>query len=263
MFDALYIAATGMQAQQLNVDTIANNLTNANTAGFKKSRVSFSDLVTSDTARLSTRNDVEGGPLTAVRRLGSGVGVVRLDRMFYAGDLRQTGSALDVAIQGSGFLELLMPDGTRGYSRGGTLKIDSDGQLVTLGGNVLRPGIQVPLNARDLKISNDGRVTATLPGHTTPNELGQLELVRFGNPSMLQALGDGVYRVTEGSGEAMTSRSGQDDTGRIVQGAIEGSNVKMGDEMIDLMIAQRAYAASVKVVQASDEMLGMVNNLRK
>jgi flagellar basal-body rod protein FlgG len=263
MFDALYIAATGMQAQQLNVDTIANNLTNANTAGFKKSRVAFADLVTSEATRFPKGNEADAGPMAAARRLGSGVGVVRMDRMFDAGDLRQTGAALDVAIQGSGFLELSMPDGTLGYSRGGTLKINNEGQLVTLGGNVLRPGIQVPVNAQDIRISNDGRVTARLPGHTTPAELGQLELVRFANPAMLQSLGDGVYRVTEGSGEAITSHAGHDDSGSIVQGAIEGSNVKLGDEMIDLMIAQRAYAASVKVVQASDEMLGMVNNLRK
>ena len=263
MFDALYIGATGMQAQQLNVDTIANNLTNVNTAGFKKSRVAFADLVTAEAARVPMGSELEAGPLAPARRLGSGVGISRMERMFDPGDIKQTGAPLDLAIQGAGFLEVTMPDGTRAYSRGGSLKVNSEGQLVTAAGHVLKPGIQIPVNAQNIKISGTGRVTVTVPGQAAPVEAGQLELVRFTSPTMLQALGDGLYRVTEGSGEAITAGQGQDDAGVLVQGAVEGSNVKLVDEMVNLMIAQRAYEASVKVVQASDEMLGMVNNLRK
>lgn len=263
MFDALYIGATGMQAQQLNVDTIANNMTNVNTVGFKKSRVAFADLVTAEAGRVPRGTDAEAGPLAAARRLGSGVGVARLDRMFDAGDIKQTGGALDLAIQGAGFLEVTMADGSRAFSRGGNLKVNTDGQLATTGGHVLKPGIQIPADAKNLKISATGQITVTVPGQRAPAEIGQLELVRFASPAMLQALGDGLYRVTEGSGEAITGTPGQNDTGSIVQGAVEGSNVKLVDEMVNLMIAQRAYEASVKVVQASDEMLGMVNNLRK
>lgn len=260
--DALYIAATGMQAQQLSVDTIANNLANVNTPGFKKSRVAFSDLVTADVARLPRGGELEAGPLAAARRLGAGVGVAKVDRLLDAGEIKTTGNVLDVAIQGAGFLEVALADGARGYSRGGTLKINGEGWLTTTSGQVLKPGVQVPLTAQNLTITPVGVVKATLPGQNQPVELGQLELVRFANPTLLQALGDGLYRPTEGSGEALAGKSG-DDTGTLLQGAVESSNVKMVDEMVSLMVAQRAYEASVKVIQASDEMLAMVNNLRK
>ncbi|HVE55126.1 MAG TPA: flagellar basal-body rod protein FlgG [Ramlibacter sp.] len=261
--DALYIAATGMQAQQLSVDTIANNLANVNTPGFKKSRVAFSDLVTGDLSRLPRGTDAEAGPLAAPQRLGAGVVIAKMERLLDAGDVKQTGNALDVAIQGAGFLEVAMPDGTRAYTRGGSLKINNEGWLTTATGHTLKPGIQVPPTATNLTITPAGAIKANVPGHAQPLEIGQLELVRFANPAMLQSLGEGAYRVTEASGEAITARPGQDDAGTIVQGMLEGSNVKLVDEMVSLMVAQRAYEASVKVIQASDEMLGMVNNLRK
>jgi flagellar basal-body rod protein FlgG len=263
MFDALYIGATGMQAQQLNVDTIANNLSNVNTAGFKKSRVAFVDLVTGDAARLPQSSDAQTAPLATALRLGSGVGIGRVERLFDTGDIRQTGNAMDLAIQGAGFLEVTMTDGTRAFSRGGNLKINIEGQLVTATGHALKPGIQIPVNAQNISISPAGLIKVSLPGQTSPVEVGQLELVRFASPTQLQSMGDSIYRATEGSGEAIAAKSGKDDAGVLVQGMVENSNVKMVDEMVNLMIAQRAYEASVKVVQASDEMLGMVNNLRK
>lgn len=261
MIDALYIGAAGMQVQQVNVDTIANNLSNVNTVGFKKGRVAFTDLVNADAARLASAD--AAGPLAPAPRAGSGVGVARLDRVFEGGDLQHTGAPLDIAVQGAGFLEVTLADGSRAFSRGGHLKINNEGMLATASGQVLRPGIAVPANARELTVSPAGRVTVTVPGQRAPIELGQLELVRFANPSLLQSLGDGLYRVTDASGEAITARPGLDDSGKLVQGSIEGSNVKLVDEMVNLMVAQRAYAASVKVVQAADEMLGMVNSLRK
>lgn len=262
MFDALYIGATGMQAQQLNVDTIANNLSNVNTVGFKKSRVAFADLVTGDATRVQG-GDAQAAPLAAALRLGSGVGIGRVERMFDTGDMKQTGGALDLAIQGAGFLEVTLADGTRAFSRGGNLKVNTEGQLVTAAGHVLKPGIQIPVSAQNITISATGQVKVTMPGQSTPVEVGQLELVRFASPNQLLSMGDSLYRATEASGEAIAAKPGQDDTGVLVQGAVEGSNVKMVDEMVNLMVAQRAYEASVKVVQAADEMAGMVNNLRK
>lgn len=268
MFDALYIGATGMQAQQLNVDTIANNLANVNTPGFKKGLVSFTDLmatglIQSQSTSGEPGNGMSAGPLTALPAFGSGVGIVNVGKLFDRGEMKQTGSALDIAVQGDGFLEVTMPAGTRAYTRGGSLKVNADGMLVTQTGYPLKPGIVVPANATNLNIANDGRVTITVPNQATPIDAGQLELVRFTDPSSLSAQGDNLYRATDGSGDPIAGIPGQDGLGTLAQGYLEGSNVKMVDEMVNLMVAQRAYEASAKVVQASDDMLGMVNNLRK
>lgn len=264
MFDALQIAATGMHAQQLHVDTIANNLTNVNTAGFKKARVSFQDLVTRDAegaARLAAAGGT--GPIDTAQRLGAGVGVARVGKLFDAGDVRKTDSAYDVAIAGDGFFELAMSDGSRAYTRGGALKVNADGMLATQAGHVLKPGIAIPDNAQALTITQDGKVFVRTPHQASAVEVGQLELVRFTNPGGLNAAGDGLYRNAEASGEPIAGRAGEDAMGSVQQGFLEGSNVKLVEEMVNLMVAQRAYEASVKVVQASDEMLGLVNSLRK
>jgi flagellar basal-body rod protein FlgG len=267
MFDALYIGATGMQAQQLNVDTIANNLANVNTTAFKKGRVSFTDLVTRDTALVqpvaSADEDLDVGVLAALPRLGAGVGTAGIGKVFDVGDLKQTGSAFDVAIQGDGFLEVAMPDGSRAFTRGGTLKVSTDGMLVTQSGYPLKPGITVPPDATSIAIGADGHVRISVPSQSAPIDAGQLELVRFMNPASLLAQGDDLYRATDASGEPMPGKPGQDGIGTLAQGYLEGSNVKMVDELVNLMVAQRAYEASVKIVQASDEMLGMVNNLHR
>jgi len=265
MFDALYIGATGMQAQQLHVDTIANNLANVATPGFKKARITFTDLMMREVAQaqLAGEGGGEAGPLASAPRLGAGVGLARVARIFDQGDLKQTGAPLDVAIQGDGFLEVAMPDGSRAFSRGGTLRVGADGQLLAPGGFPLKPGIRLPPDAGALSIAPDGTVRAILPGRSGPAELGQLELARFNNPGALLAQGDGLYRASDASGSPMVVRPGQDGGGALAQGYLEGSNVTLVDEMVSLMVAQRAYEASVKVVQASDEMLGMVNALRK
>ena len=263
MIDALYISATGMQAQQLNVDTIASNLANVNTTAFKKSRVSFSDMVSGSMARLSTTSSQDTSPLGSGKPSGAGVYAAKIERQFEIGDLKQTGLALDIAINGTGFLEVVLADGTFAYSRGGSLKVNQDGQLATATGQVLRPGINIPSNYKNLTISSAGEVKALLSDRSSPSDLGRLELVYFGNTAGLIALGDGLYRANEQSGEAIMAKPGLDSAGSIVQGSLEGSNVKLVDEMVNLMVAQRAYEASVKVVQASDEMLGMVNALRK
>jgi flagellar basal-body rod protein FlgG len=261
MLEALQIAATGMQAQQLNVDTIANNLANANTAGYKRGRVAFHDLVT----RVADASIAAGGvrPLDPVPLAGIGVGVASVSRQFDAGELRRTDSPYDVAISGDGFIELALADGTRAYTRGGTLKVNADGLLAIAGGPALAGAIAVPEHAQSLVVEGDGRVLARLAGSAQPVELGQIALVRFVAPGALAPLGNGLYRATDASGEAIAARAGDESVGELKQGHVEASNVKMVDEMVNLMVAQRAYEASVNVARAADEMLAMVNNLRK
>lgn len=259
MFDALYIGATGMHAQQTQVDAIANNLANVNTPGFKKTRVSFSDLVVGGLAGAQHAAEETGAPTAA----GVGVRIGSTGKVFAGGELKKTDAPLDVAIAGDGFLELSMPDGSRAFARGGTLKVNADGLLASQAGTPLKPGISIPDNAEALLISATGRVQVRMPGQAAPLELGQLEVVRFANASGLLAEGANVYRATEASGEPLGGRAGEDGTGSLAQGFLETSNVMLLEEMVDLMVAQRAYEASVKVVQASDEMLGMINALRK
>ncbi len=264
MFDALSIGATGMQAQQLNVDTIANNLANVNTSGFKKARVSFSDLVSRHAAPVASRSDDSAsGALAAMTRMGAGVGIASLARMFEAGDLKKTDSPYDLAIRGDGFLEVVMPDGSRAYSRGGVIKVNKDGQLANLAGYAFKPGIAVPDNVQELVVHNDGRVQARVAGQTGLVDIGQLELVRFANAQGLIAQGDNLYRSSDASGEAILSKAAEEGVGTLAQGHLESSNVRMVDEMVNLMVAQRTYEANVKVVQAADEMLGMINGLRR
>lgn len=261
MFDALYIGATGMQAQQAHVDAIANNLANVNTAGFKKSRVIFSDLVVS--ATLARPAGAEEPAPFVNASAGVGVQASAPGKVFAGGDLKKTDAPLDVAILGEGFLELAMPDGTRAFARGGTLKVNTDGLLATDAGVALKPSLAIPDNARGIVVSSTGAVQARIPGQSAPVDVGRLELVRFANPQGLLAQGNNVYRATDASGEPIAARAGEDGAGTFAQGFVEASNVKLVDEMVDLMVAQRAYEASVKVVQAADEMLGMVNGLRR
>jgi flagellar basal-body rod protein FlgG len=208
-------------------------------------------------------DDQRAGALAAVQRTGAGVAVSGISKVFDAGPLTKTGGPLDVAIQGDGFLEVTMPDGGSAYVRGGSLTVTKDGLLATAAGYPLKPAISVPANAQSISIAADGQVQITLPNQPTPFDAGQLQFVRFANPGQLLANGDGMYIASDAAGDPIVSQPGVDGAGTLAQGFLEGSNVKMVDEMVNLMLAQRSYEASVKVVQAADEMLGMVNNLRK
>lgn len=263
MLDALYIGATGMQAQQMNVDTIANNLANVNTTAFKKGHISFTDLMVLESARLGPAGADRGADAAPALMLGNGVGIGSASRVFDAGGLSASGSAWDVAIQGDGFLRVSLADGSTGYSRGGTLKVNADGLLTTDSGLPLQPAISVPSNAGPLAIAADGTVSTTLSGQTHPTQLGQIQLARFANPTALQSQGDNLYTATDAAGAPILAGAGQEGMGTLQQGYLEGSNVKMVDEMVNLIVAQRAYEASSKVVQASDEMMQMINNLRR
>ena len=253
MNDALYIAATGMQAQQLNIDTIANNLANVSTSGFKKGRVNFQEMM-----------QVDGGDAAGqTSPMGLGIGIANFSKDFTVGALTRTGSQMDVAVNGPGFLEVTLSDGSRGYVRGGTLQVTKDNYLAAPNGLVLHPTIHVPPNASMLTISADGKVSVRTSANGTPTDIGQIELSSFANPAALASLSGGLYTPTESSGDALSARPGSQGLGAIEQGALENSNVTLVDEMVMLMIAQRAYEMSSKVIQASDEMMGLTNNLRR
>ena len=259
MNDSLYIAATGMQAQQLSLDTIANNLVNVNTPGFKRSRVNFNELM-----HVGTEQNVNSlaGASTG-RALGIGINVDSVARDFSPGALTQTNLPLDVSINGSGFLEVTLADGSHGYTRGGTMQITKDSFLATSAGYALKSAIHIPANITALTISQDGKVSVQTSAGGQTTEIGQLELVNFANPGGLKMAGSGVYVPTDASGQAMFGKPGSHGMGTIAQGTLESSNVSMVDEMVTLMIAQKAYELSSKVAQASDEMMSMTNNLRK
>jgi flagellar basal-body rod protein FlgG len=260
MNDSLYIAATGMHMQQKGVDTIANNLANVNTPGFKKGRVSFEDLVYRDLSSGATAALDSG----AGQRLwqGSGVGMAAIFKSFIAGELKKTDRAMDLAIQGDGFLEVVGQDGAAAFSRGGGLSVDKDGFLATADGHALKPSIHVGADAKEITIQADGRVMVRRD-QGDAIEAGRIDLVRFSDTSGLVALGGNLYKASERSGDPILGRPGEDGVGTLAQGFLEGSNVNLVEEMVDLMVAQRAYESSVKVIQASDEMLAMSNNLRK
>lgn len=260
MNDALYIAATGMQVQQLNVDTIANNLANVNTPGFKKSQVNFQDLVYRELGQTLSADGTTTAPGMSE---GSGVGMASLAKVFTAGDLKKTDNPLDVAVQGSGFFEVTMPDGTRAYSRGGSLQVNKDGFLATSEGYALKPGIHIGNDVQQIAINPDGTVMVTAKAGQAPFEAGRLELSGFSDTSGLVPIGGNLYKSSEKSGDAILARPGDSEFGTVAQGYVEASNVQMVDEMVNLMVAQRAYEMSVKVIQASDEMLAMSNNLRR
>ncbi|MES2933128.1 MAG: flagellar basal-body rod protein FlgG [Pseudomonadota bacterium] len=259
MNDALYIAATGMQAQQQSIDNIANNMVNVSTTGFKKSRINFQELMHVGT------NGNPSGAAGNVSLLGIGISVDSIAKDFSSGILTQTDSQLDIAINGSGFLEVTLADGSHGYSRGGTLEVTKDSYLATSGGHVLKPAIHIAANASAVIIGANGKVsvqTQTGP-HVTTTDVGQLELVDFSNPSGLKVAGKGVYTPTETSGDAIYGKPGEQGMGTFTQGALENSNVSLVEEMVALMVAQRAYELSSKMAQASDEMMTMTNNLRR
>lgn len=253
MFRSLHVAATGMTAQETKLDTIANNLANANTTGFKRQEAEFEDLLYQN-LRAPTAN-AAGGVAPAGVQLGSGARVVTTSRAFAQGPIQQTGNPLDLAIEGTGFLAVMRRDGDIAYTRAGALKVDTQGRLVTSDGLPLEPPINVPPEATNIAVAADGVVTATMPGQRQPTQLGQLQLVTFPNPNGLSAAGHNLYEATAASGEPLIGAAGEAGRGTFLQGALEGSNVEVVNEMIALVRTQRAYEINSKVVSAADEML--------
>lgn len=258
MLDAIYIATSGMQAEQAQIDTISNNLANINTAGYKKSRVSFEDLVYQQVSNSAASLDYEQlAPMS-----GMGASLAAITKDFSMGDLKATQNLLDVAIQGAGFFEVDLSNGEKAYTRNGSFKIDSDGMLSTIDGRVLSSAIRIPSDASQLLIRPDGSMAAKVDGNDDLVELGQIDIANFVTPENLEPLGNGLFAATDGSGLPLYSEPGSNGTGELIQGYIETSNVDLVEEMLSLVVAQRAYEMNSQIIRASDEILKINNNLR-
>lgn len=258
MNDALYIAATGMKAQSSQLDAIANNVANVNTPGFKRSSLRFGDLVVAGLASANATDESAAPRLSAL----AGVAIQSMQRSQTAGELRRVDDPMSLAILGEGYIELLMPDGSSAYTRGTRLQANTDRLLATADGHVLRQQFHLPADVRGVNFAEDGTIVARDEAGREWT-LGRIDLTTFANPAELAPAGEGLLRATRNAGEPTVAPAGEAGTGRIKQGFQEASNVALVDEMVQLMVAQRAYEMSVKVVQAADELAGLTNNLRK
>ncbi|TYP00187.1 flagellar basal-body rod protein FlgG [Geothermobacter ehrlichii] len=260
MIKALSIAASGMEAQQLNMDVIANNLANVNTTGFKKSRADFQDLLY-QTIRNAGGTSSTGTEVPTGIQIGLGTRTAAVQKIFTPGDIIQTGNELDLAIEGDGFFQVQLPNGETVYTRAGALKKDSTGRLVTSDGYPVIPEITIPENATRVAIHEDGTVEAFLDGSSAGSQIGQLELATFSNPAGLFSIGRNLLKETPASGAPTTGIPGELGLGTISQGYLEGSNVSVMEEMVAMIAGQRAYEINSKAIKTADEMLQMTNNL--
>jgi flagellar basal-body rod protein FlgG len=252
---ALHTAATGMAAQELNVQVISNNIANLRTTGYKKQTAEFQDLIYEHVRRVGAQASDQGTILPVGIDIGGGVKTVGTPRSMTQGTLSQTGNDLDLAISGEGFFKILMPDGTYQYSRDGTFQMDNTGRVVTAAGNPVQPTITIPQNASGLTVNAQGQLSVTLPGSTTSTIVGQIGLTRFVNKAGLMPVGSNLYQETPSSGAPQDGLAAAEGYGTITQGSLEQSNVDVVSEMSDLIAAQRAYEMNAKVVSAADQMM--------
>lgn len=259
---ALSIAATGMQAQTLNIDVIANNLANVSTPGFKRSRADFQDLLYQNLRPAGTAS-AAGTQVPTGLQLGQGTRPVATQRLFMQGDYQVTKNELDVAIEGDGFFQIMQPNGEIAYSRSGSFKLNSEGKVVTSDGYSLEPEITIPRDAVSVTIGSDGTVSVIQAGQVNSVEIGTIEIARFANPAGLRAIGRNLFLQTAASGDPVTGAPGAEGRGTLSQGFLEMSNVSVVDEMVSMIAAQRAYEINSKAIQASDDMLQMANNLKR
>ncbi|RUL76126.1 flagellar basal-body rod protein FlgG [Dyella choica] len=259
MFSSLWIAKTGLDAQQTQMDVISNNLANASTTGFKTSRASFQDLMYQNEGQPGSQTTQQTQSPTGLL-LGTGVKVVGTEKLFTQGAITQTGNSLDVAIQGDGFIQVSLPDGTVAYTRDGSLHEDSTGQIVTGDGYPLVPSITLPANVNSITIGTDGTVSATSNGSTKPTQIGVIQLANFVNPAGLQPMGQNLYLETQSSGTAQTGQPGLNGMGTLAQGSLESSNTSVVAEMVNMIEAQRTYEMNSKSISAVDDMLQFVIN---
>ncbi|WP_346353610.1 flagellar basal-body rod protein FlgG [Azotosporobacter soli] len=262
MMRALWTAGSGMVAQQANVDVISNNLANVNTTGFKKSRAEFEDLMY-QTIRAAGSTTGPDSQLPAGVQMGHGAKLVATTKMYTQGSFQATGNELDMTIAGDGFFQITMPDGTLAYTRNGAFQRDSQGRIVTSEGYPIEPAITIPSTATAVMVSKDGRISATIPGQSTPQDLGQLQLARFVNPAGLSALGSSLLVPTAASGDAVVTNPTVDGAGGIEQKYLEMSNVQVVDEMVNMIVAQRAYEMNSKAVTTADSMLEIAAQLKR
>ena len=262
MDKSLRIAATGMRAQQLHIDTIANNLANVNTTGFKKSKVEFQDLLY-QTIRPAGASVSEDAKAPTELQVGCGTKPVSTTKMFTQGDVVATDNALDLAIEGDGFFQLRMPDGTLAYTRDGSFKVSDDGQIVNSDGYVLEPSVALPQDTQSISIGRDGLVAVTVAGSNETQDIGQIELARFVNPGGLKNVGRNLLQYTSASGEPIVGNPELDGFGALGQGFLESSNVDVVDEMVNMITAQRAYEINSKTIRTADDMMSLVNGLKR
>jgi len=262
MLRSLTTAATGMITQQLNIDVISNNIANVNTTGYKKVRAEFQDLL-SQTLKQPGTQISQGTNQPVGIQVGLGTKTSATARDFIEGAFKSTGGKLDIAVEGDGFIQVQLDDGTTGYTRDGSLKIDGNGQLTTSDGFIIQPQISLPTNATDITITPDGKIAVKTPGTVESTEVGTLSLVKFANPSGLSSIGKNLYIETAASGAPVEGTANQEGFGAIQQGFLEGSNVQVVEELINLIQAERAFEANSKLVKSADEMLTIANNLAR
>ena len=260
MINSLWISKTGMQAQQTQLDVISNNMANVSTNGFKRASAVFEDLMYQNLRQVGAAAD-EQNQLPTGLQLGLGVRTVATSRQFTQGSLQQSGNQLDIAVNGTGFLQVTMPDGTTGYTRDGSLQVDSQGRLVTSGGLPIAGDITVPAEAQNVTISADGIVSAKLPGNPDPQQIGNIELASFINPAGLEPLGQNMYAETVASGAPNIGAPGTGGLGKLMQGYVETSNVNVVQELVTMIQTQRAYEMNSKAIQTSDQMLQRLSQL--
>lgn len=256
---AMHVAKTGLNAQQSRIQVISNNLANVNTTGFKRDRANFESLLY-QVWRPAGAQTSEATALTSPSAIGTGVRMVNTEKLYTQGTLNATENALDVAIDGDGFFQILMPDGQIGYTRNGTFSRNQDGTLTTSSGYILQPEIAIPEDASSITISGDGIVSVTVAGQVDAQEVGQITLARFGNPRGLEPIGETMVVETTASGAPVIGNPMEDGTGKLVQGYLEASNVNVVQELVDMIEAQRAYEVNSKSISASDEMMRFLSN---
>ena len=254
MMRSLWISKTGMEAQQTQLDTISNNLANVSTNGYKRAHAVFEDLMYQN-LRQAGANSSEQTTLPTGLQAGLGTRAVATARNFSQGGLQQSSNPLDIAVRGSGFFEVQMPDGTNGYTRDGSFQVSAQGQLVTNNGYTVQPGITIPANAQSVTIGSDGTVSVTLPGQALPQSIGQLQIASFVNPAGLEPKGGNVFAETAASGTPNAGTPGQNGLGSLQQGFVETSNVNVVEELVQMIQTQRAYELNSKAIQTSDQML--------
>lgn len=263
MMRALWTAATGMQAQQANLDVVSNNLANVNTTGFKKTRSDFEDLMYQTIREAGSSTGADTILPTGVQ-IGLGVRQAATQKIYTDGSPQETGNQYDIAIEGDGFFQITMPDDTTAYTRDGSFKRDATtGRLVNSEGYYLEPAITIPENATSISVAATGLVTAKISGQTNDEEIGQIELARFVNPAGLNSIGHNLLTETSASGAPIVSNPGEDGAGSLMGQALEGSNVQVVEEMVNMIVAQRAYETNSKAITTADEMLSTANNLKR
>ncbi|MCC5859935.1 MAG: flagellar basal-body rod protein FlgG [Ectothiorhodospiraceae bacterium] len=259
MNPALWVAKTGLDAQQTRMQVVSNNLANVNTTGFKKDRAVFEDLVY-QTVRQAGGQNTQDTQLPTGLNLGTGVRVVATEKTHAQGNLVQTDNALDLAIEGRGFFQVLQNDGTVAYTRDGSFSINADGEVVTSSGQLLQPNINIPPNAQEITIGRDGTVSATVPGQAQPVQVGNIQLAEFINPAGLEPMGGNLYRETAASGDPQLGVPGLNGIGRLIQGSLESSNVNIAEELVNMIETQRAFETNTKAISSTDQMLQFITN---